>query len=54
MKNLCLFLSMDTELVSDTWLIYPLKKEVRAFRTFPRSELISGIKKAPAVSDRGS
>jgi hypothetical protein len=27
---------------------------VRVFRTFPRSELISGIKKAPAISDRGS
>ena len=25
MKNLCLFLSMDAGLVSDTQLIYPLK-----------------------------
>jgi len=31
MKNLCLFLSMDAELVSDNWLMYPLKKAESRF-----------------------
>ena len=52
MKNLCLFLSMDEGLVSDTQLIYPLKiAESRKMGDPTKREGGSGIGKISLLNE---